>query len=420
MRTLGQFGNLWILGAAAIVLARSSGAVAQISYKVTDLGTLGDNHTSCAMTLNDQGWVATQDYDTATGRPDGLTQLLTGRDAIVIGGFQIDLGTLGGGNSFMNWGEINDRGQIVGYSETNAPDPNGEDVCGFGTKRICLPFVWQDFQMEALPTLGGNNGQASAINNHGQIAGTAETAVTASLCSPHLTSLPVIWENGTPRPLPTVDGDTDGEAFWINDLGEAVGQTFNCSQSITHAVSWTKNGAASALPDYGNGAIAFGNNDHGEIVGFVGSPDGSTQYAAVWQNGTLTSFKPLPGDLGAIASGVNDSGQVVGSTWDSSFNWAHAVIWRHGVMTDLNTLIPSSSNLFVTMANKINERGQIAAMAIVRSGPDAGNVHAVLLTPVDERVGRTVADDEPVHPQSKGPASAGQFLQRFGLGQIGR
>jgi len=32
----------------------------------------------------------------------------------------------------MNWGEINDRGQIVGHSETEALDPNGEEVCGFG------------------------------------------------------------------------------------------------------------------------------------------------------------------------------------------------------------------------------------------------------------------------------------------------
>src|SRR6185437_2329264 len=322
MRTIRPLGNFWILWAAMVVLARPGGVMAQISYQVTDLGTLGDNHSSCAMTLNDRGWTATQDYNTTTGRPDGLTQLLTGRDALAIDGFQIDLGTLGGDNSFMNWGEINDRGQIVGYSETAARDPNGEDVCGFSTKHVCLPFVWQHFHMEALPTLGGNNGQASAINNRGQIAGTAETAVTSSLCSPHLTSLPVVWERGKPRPLPTVDKDTDGEAFWINDSGEAVGQTYNCSQSISHAVSWTRSGTASPLPDYKTGAVAFGNNDQGQIVGSVGSPDGSTQYAAVWQNGTLASFKPLPGDLGAIASGNNDQGQVVGSTWDSNFNWA--------------------------------------------------------------------------------------------------
>ena len=45
-------------------------------------------------------------------------------------------------------------------------------------------------------------------------------------------------------------------------------------------------------------------------------------------------------------------------------------------MTDLNTLFPASSNRFATMANKINERGQISGMAIVLSGPDAGNSHA--------------------------------------------
>ena len=421
MRTLRQLGNFWILWVATIVLACSSDAVAaQISYEVADLGTLGNDHTSCAMTLNNRGWTATQDYNTTTGKPDGLTQLLNGRDAIVIDGVQIDLDTLGGDNSFMNWGEINDRGQIVGYSETNALDPNGEDVCGFGTNKTCLPFLWQDFHMEALPTLGGNNGQASAINNRGEIAGTAETAVTDSRCPTHITSLPVLWEKGKPRALPTVDQDSDGEAFWINDLGQAVGQTSNCSNGTTHAVSWTKNGTALALPDYKNGAVAWGNNDRGQIVGSVGSPDGgSTQYAALWQNGKLKSFKPLPGDLSAIASGINNRGQMVGSTWDSHFNWAHAVIWQDGVMTDLNTMF-ASSTLFATMANKINERGQIAAMAIVRSGPDEGNVHAILLTPVYGYIGRSVADDVPVHPKSKVPANARQFLQRFSLGRIGQ
>jgi probable HAF family extracellular repeat protein len=420
MRTLRPLGNFRMLWVAAIFLPCSSDALAaQISYEVTDLGTLGNDHTSCAMTLNNRGWIATQDYNTVAGKPDGLTPLLNGRDAIVIDGVQIDLGTLGGDNSFMNWGEINDRGQIVGYSETDALDPNGEDVCGFGTKKSCLPFLWQEFHIEALPTLGGNNGQASAINNRGQIAGTAETGATAPGCPTHLTSLPVLWVKGKPQPLPTVDQDSDGEAFWINDLGQAVGQTSNCSNGTTHAVSWTNDTlhSAAALPDYKNGAVAWGNNDRGQIVGSVGSPDGgSTQYAALWQNGKLTSFKPLPGDLGAIASGINNRGQMVGSTWDSKFDWAHAVIWRDGVMTDLNTMF-ASSTLFATMANKINARGQIAAMAIVRSGPDEGNVHAILLTPVDGFIGRSVAEDAPIHPKSKVPANARPFLQRFRLGR---
>ncbi|HEY2468263.1 MAG TPA: hypothetical protein VGI45_10570 [Terracidiphilus sp.] len=415
MRTLQQIRNFWLPWVTAILLACSSDAVAQTNYKVTDQGTLGNDNMSCAMTLNNRGWTAIQDGNAPPGQQDQITKLLNGRDAIVINGVQVDLGTLGGQNSFMNWGEINDRGQVVGYSETDALDPNGEDVCGFGTKHVCLPFVWQDFHMNALPTLGGNNGQASSINSSGEISGTAETAVTDPGCPPHLISSPVLWEKGKPQPLPTVDNDTDGDAFWINDLGHAAGQTYNCSQSVTHAVSWI-NGTATALPDYGHGAVAFGNNDLDQIVGAVGSPDG-TLYGAVWQNGTLTSFRPFPGDSFAIASGINNRGQVVGSTFDSHLNWAHAFIYQDGVMTDLNTLF-ASSNLFATMANKINERGQISAMAIVRSGPDTGNIHAILLTPVNESIDRSVAEDVPTTPRSN--VTANQLLQRLRLGRIGQ
>ncbi|HWE86452.1 MAG TPA: hypothetical protein VG267_16020 [Terracidiphilus sp.] len=419
MSTLRQIRNYWLPWVTTILTACASNAAAQTSYKVTDLGTLDGDNMSCAMTLNDRGWTAIQDGNAPPGQQDAITKLLNGRDAIVIDGVQVDLGTLGGENSFMNWGEINDLGQIVGYSETDALDPNGEDVCGFGTGHICLPFLWQGFHMNALPTLGGNNGQASAVNSRGQIAGTAETSVTDPGCPPHLISSPVLWKNGKAQPLPTVDNDTDGDAFWINDLGHAVGQTANCSQTISHAVSWT-NGTASALPDYGNGAVAFGNNDLDQIVGGVGSADGTTESGALWRKGTLTTLGLLPGDFGGIASGINNRGQVVGSNWDSTFNWAHAFIWQDGVMTDLNTLIPASSNLFATMANKINERGQIGAMAIVLSGPDTGNIHAILLTPVSESIGRSVAEDVPTHPKSNAPVNTNLILQRLRLGRSGQ
>src|SRR5260370_17525514 len=81
-------------------------------------------------------------------------------------------------------GEIKGRGEAVGYSETDVLDPNGEDVCGFGTHLTCSAFLWRNGHMSALPTLGGNNGQATAINNRGQITGFAETAVSDPSCSP--------------------------------------------------------------------------------------------------------------------------------------------------------------------------------------------------------------------------------------------
>lgn len=419
---LRQLRNFWIPCATTLVLAWCGNAFAQTSYKVVDLGTEPNHTFSMVMAINDRGWTYIMDGNFAPGQGDFLPAYpLNGRDVVDFNGLKVDVGTLGGANSWMNWGQINDLGQVVGYSETAVPDPNGEDVCGFGTHRTCLPFLWQFNHIVALPTLGGNNGQASGINNRGQIVGMAENGEVDSSCQSGTTNnrieLPVLWENGRPHALPTVDGDPDGLAFWNNDRGQAVGFTGNCGGAL-HAVSW-EDGTATQLPDEGHGGKAWSINNRGQIVGQVGSEDGSTQLGAVWQNGTLIAVfnQMLPGDIGNVAFGSNNRGQVVGGSWDSTFNWTHAFIWQDGVMTDLNTLFPDSSNIRATFAAKINDRGQIGGMGFVRRGPDKGQIHAFLATPVNESVGKSVADDEPTPPESNSPAnSAKWFLQRFGHG----
>jgi len=205
MSALRRLRNFWIPCTTTIVLGCFSHAVAQVRYRVTDLGTLGNDNLSCAVSVNNQGWTYIQDANMVPGQQDNAGgKILNARDAIVINGSQFDLGPLGGQNSWMNWGAINDRGQIVGFSETDVLDPNGEDVCGFGTHRMCLPFFWQDFHMSALPTLGGNNGQASAINNRGQIVGFAENGLVDSTSPANTTNnriaLPVLWEKGKAQP----------------------------------------------------------------------------------------------------------------------------------------------------------------------------------------------------------------------------
>jgi hypothetical protein len=88
-------------------------------------------------------------------------------------------------------------------------------------------------------------------------------------------------------------------------------------------------------------------------------------------------------------------------------------------MTDLKTLFPASSNLNPVMANKINDSGQISGMAIVISGPDAGNIHAFLATPANQSIGKSVADVAPTRPKYNLPANVGkQLLPRFGLGRF--
>ena len=415
-----QLRNLWIPLVVTMVLACVSNAGAQASYRVTDLGTEGTVNLGCAMSVNNQGWTEVMAQNLTAGQQDNIFgQLLSGRAFIDVGGFKTDLGTLGGSNTSMNWGQINDVGQVVGFSETSVADPNGEDVCGFGTHVKCLPFLWQSSVMSALPTLGGNNGEASGINNHGQIVGFAETAEVDSGCAPNLIRSPVMWKNGNPQALPTVDKDPDGMANGINEQGQIVGFTGTCGAAL-HAVSWEGN-TVTALPDFGTGAIAQFINGPGQIAGIVGSADNTTQYGALWQNGELTSLGLLPGDFGGLASGINNRGQIVGSNFDSNFSWSHGFLWENGVMIDLNTLIPASANLYVTMANEINERGQISGMAIVVSGPDAGNIHAFLATPARQSLGRSVADVVHTRPTSSSPADrvsanpGQQRSARFGL-----
>jgi len=133
-------------------------------------------------------------------------------------------------------------------------------------------------------------------------------------------------------------------------------------------------------------------------------------------DGLVTEIDLPLGAASAFASGINDRGQVVGSSLDAHFNWSHSFIWQDGVLTNLDKLFPASANLNPIMANKINERGQISGMAIVLSGPDAGNIHAFLATPARQSIGRSVAEVAPTHPKSNLPANVGkQHLQRFGL-----
>jgi probable HAF family extracellular repeat protein len=233
-----------------------------------------------------------------------------------------------------------------------------------------------------------------------------------------------LWERGTAEALPLVGNDVDGFAYGINDRGQAVGYSGNCV-AATHAVMW-KDNTASVLQDLGGTGsnFAYVINNKGQIAGQVGSADGTTFYAAAWldgADGAVTNIGALPGDFAAFATGINNRGQVVGNDFDSKFDWFHGFIWQDGVITDLNTLIPEDSNLFIISASNINELGQISGMATVQTGPHAGDIHAYLLTPVDGRIGASMADFARTHPQSILHGNAcSHFLQRFGPGRFER
>jgi hypothetical protein len=70
--------------------------------------------------LNNQGWTQNMDGE---GNPPVLslsTTVLSGRAVMNIDGHNIDLSTLGGKNSWTNYGGINDRGENVRRDERHA------------------------------------------------------------------------------------------------------------------------------------------------------------------------------------------------------------------------------------------------------------------------------------------------------------
>lgn len=416
MITHKQLRNFWILGVATMVLACFSNAVAQTHYKVQDLGVQHPDNLGMPMGLNNHGWTLNMEqfldpFSLSTEFP-----AVSGTDSITIGHINLELGTLGGANSSINWNGINDPGEAVGMSETAALDPNGEDICFFGTHHVCLPFLWKDGVMTALPTLGGVNGQASAINNKGQVAGYAENGTADSTCYPgtenFMIDLPVVWEKVhgqiQAQALPTIGTDKDGVAYGINNKGQAVGYSGTCV-AVNSGVLW-ENNMATQLPGLGQTpAIAYEINDRGQIVGQGVTSDG-VPLAALWENNTVTALgggELPPGDVASFATSINNRGQAVGSSFNSdNASWSHGLLWQNGVMYDLNTLFPESSHLFVVNASNINDSGQIAGMALETVGPHAYQiVHGFLATPVKEDMGKSVADVIRTHPQITLPAA---------------
>jgi probable HAF family extracellular repeat protein len=402
---------------AMFVLLSLGTAVAQTTYRVTDLGTLGGTF-SLGWGVNNKGWVS--GFSTLSGDQNTHATLW-------INGLKIDLGTLGGPNSLGLLGPA-ERGWAAGIAETSTLDPNGEDECGFGTHLICLPFLWQNGVMTALPTLGGNNGEAFAVNNRGQVAGVAETGVPDPTCTPPavLGFEPVLWENGqVQQQLPTVSGDPDGFATAINDNGQAVGATANCSEIFQglrrHAVLW-ESGTPTDLGSFGGtmNNQALNLNDRAQVVGYSGLPGDITYHAFLWQNGVMTDLGTLPGDFSSLTQGINNEGEAVGQSCDASGN-CRAFLWQDGVMTDLNALTPADSPLYTLAAFEINASGQITGFGLQAS---TGEVHAFLATPVPEEASGAAAPaargESRQRPRVTLPESVPKLLQRrLGFGGFG-
>jgi probable HAF family extracellular repeat protein len=127
----------------------------------------------------------------------------------------------------------------------------------------------------------------------------------------------------------------------------------------------------------------------------------------------MTDLGTLPGDVSSDADGINSKGQIVGGSFTATTSRAY--LWQGGVMTDLNTLIPSSSPLYLLEATgTINSKGQIAGIALVIS---TGEVHAFLATPgndktADENAAAAVGGETTERPTITLPENVLKLLEQ--------
>lgn len=343
-------------------------------YYVFNLGTAPLGGIPEPVGINDRGWIS--------GGVNSATN--TTVHAVLWVGVPMDLGTLGGPNSNASWPNHSTRGEIVGISETAEKNPLGEawscSAFFFGPDGyVCNGFAWQDGVMSALPPFpGGIDSYAAGVNNKGQVVGWAENGIHDPTCnhappvSQFLQFEAAIWGPGLNEmtQLPPFPGDPDSAATAINDKGQVVGISGLCSNAVggasaVHAVLW-ENGKPINLGNLGaeawNTPVAI--NNHGVVVGFAYTSAGVAA-AFVWtkEKGKMEEVYPFGTDNTDVLYDINEKNQAVGVSANSSAGTSRAILWQNNTVHDLNSLVIQPTSLYLTLAQGVNDAGEITGTA---------------------------------------------------------
>lgn len=309
-----------------------------------------------------------------------------------------DLGTLGGKESSA--AAINERGQVVGKSDTRASPKGG--------KAIGHAVLWQNGKMRDLGSLAGSS-WANDINDRGQVVGTSVSR-TKNFDGLRRVEHAVLWQGGKMLDLtPTAklapldchgdgSGSCDASGDAINARGQVVvSMTSNLSGNlhIDRAFLW-QNGRLINLRALGGDFLdetwvgrindrdqwVGGINDRGQVVGrsdtrATDKNGDSLVHAFVWQNGKMTDLGTLPGKLESEASSINERGEITGRSENSYREGgigAHCVVWQKGKVSDLGV---AGGECF---AGQINDPGQIVGWheTIPATASSPGDNHAFL------------------------------------------
>jgi probable HAF family extracellular repeat protein len=300
----------------------------------------------------------------------------------------IDIGGLGGPNSFVTYGgitskSINSRGIVVGNADTSTADP----YCLVPSCLLNHAFRWRNGVVTDLGALpGGNNSFAFGINDRGWVAGVSENGLIDPMTgSPEVRA--ILWKDDEIINLGTLGGNASG-ANAVNNRGQVVGGALNTISAPfpntlfntyifeafpfyffplgteSRAFLW-QDGRMQDLGTLGGpDSVAWFVNERGQVAGqssIDSIPNSTTLIPTVdpflWDHGKMVDVGSLGGTYGYVA-GLNNRGQMIGTMNLPGDLTYHPYLWSGGVLTDLGTFGADYGE-----ANAINEVGEVVGWA---------------------------------------------------------
>lgn len=162
------------------------------------------------------------------------------------------------------------------------------------------------FTLETLPTLGGTAGSASAVNDAGQVVGTARNSLGIHRA--------YVWQQdvGIVTMPGSVLQSSSGTA--INERGQVAGNFGSLTLLYGRAFVWTPGGTVTDVPPVDDYFQVLGINDSGVVVGAGDSLDGWARVPMLWSvpTGTLRLVPSIPG---GHLNAINNGGQMVGNLY---------------------------------------------------------------------------------------------------------
>ena len=315
-------------------------------------------------------------------------------------------------DSFVIPTAINEKGQVVGYSNTAASTQygfiwdaqNGMQGLGFSAQPVTQALDINDsgvvvgfrnypsngspfrgFEWTAAggavdlnPTGSLPYSGTFAINNNGYIVQNQWSynfiPSQVYLRSPTGTLTNIGTATGVPNPI----------SYAINNSNQIAGGEMNNENGglpTGNAFRWDPVTGMTVIAPLSGGDFAFGYaiNEAGMVVGYS-TITGGNLHPFLWD--------PLNGirDLGVLdatlssgrAYGINDHNTIVGSSLIST-NLDRAFVWDNNGLRDLNSFLFNSTGWQnLSVANGINNMGQIIGWGILTNG----KTHAFILDPV--------------------------------------